>query len=193
MRRLVLLIFIPCFLSAHSLGNNGQRADFPFRIGIAEESVRDSNLVAYLEKKDSLNFSLVFENKTSDTMIMRAKFEHYRFSTADASFPQGFMVDTYHDRELFAQVRDEVQLMYHMSEADSISELRWIGPISWIFPHSKAKIHFTLDQFWHIMNTPKGEYGIQFFVRYSYISRRTRQLKPVDATTNYIPLTEPKK
>jgi hypothetical protein len=190
MKRLILLIFIPCFLGAHSAQKKELRTDDQIRTGIVEESGRDSCLVAYLEKKDSLSFSLVLENLTQDTMIMRATFEDYRFYPEGA--PQGFIAHTYFNKRMGVIPWDEPQIYYPVSETDSLSELRGIGPIAWIFPRSKAKLHFPLNQFTYIPDDTKDEIGVQFFVRYSYIMHN-RDIRLVDATTNYIPLIEPKK
>jgi hypothetical protein len=169
-------------LSAQSSELNSRRVDNP-----ENESVKDSCLVAYLEKKDSLNFSLVFENVTQDTIMMRTVFEDFRGFMHGDSY-MGFDARTYLNRESGFSPSSEPQILFHLSEADSIRVV-----VSWIYPRSKAKLNFSNNHFFYIPNKPKHEYGIQFFVRYYFLNARTNNVHRVEATTNYLTLIEPPK
>lgn len=135
------------------------------------------SLNVYLCKTDSAYFvDLVFENISSDSLLIPAHFRNYYYGTGSSS---GIMISTYNNKKLYSVD------VGGLTDSDIFifAKNRFI----FIPPHSMIKYNFDLYRYLSKPN-PQNEYGVDFSVNYIYrnIKKVNEPSKKVSMKTNYI-------
>lgn len=140
------------------------------------------SLIVTLYKTDSLFFvDLVFENISSDSMLIPAKFKNFYLEWEQGI---GIKIYTYINKNPFVVNLGE---MYD-SQYFKFSENKYI----FIPPKSKMRYNFDLSRYFNKL-VSDAEYGVRFAVNYIFIKRdgnKDTLPKIVRFTTNYVIIKE---
>jgi hypothetical protein len=136
------------------------------------------SLKVFISKTDSAYYvDLIFQNLSSDTVIIPAQFNNYYYGSRTAS---GIMINTYIDKKPFmVDIGDLATSMFKFSEERFV----------YILPNSSIKYNVNLFNY---LREPRSEYelSVDFLVLYlyKYMNKTNKTFELKSIRTNYLVL-----